>query len=305
MQSNSLSSGYHLAELPSYVDSCAIVFAVHNRKGDILKINHLGSQLLNDLDRSVLHENKGIYSFFKTLDRWKLSHNLEMLCRGAVSSCQQESKSLTRRGGEVNLLWEHSICREGSENNFVSVGINISERKMRENRMAWRADHDSLTGLYNRHYFIDVFSRMVKHCIRYNRSGALLFIDLDNFKQINDAEGHMAGDRLIQMVGRILTRESRETDVVARIGGDEFIIACQDMDELGAVHFVQKLSTQLSRICWEAGKPIATASVGVSLFPRDGDSVDELLTGADMAMYQAKNMGFGKWSLYSGEIQLK
>ena len=178
---------------------------------------------------------------------------------------------------------------------FVSTSTDITERKRTEARMLHLAQHDSLTGLPNRLLFHD---RLHQAMARHRRDGGLLavvLLDLDKFKQVNDAFGHRAGDDVLKRVGERMRAALRESDTVARIGGDEFALILPDLPDPGAAapiaaKIVSELNLpfDLDAGVWEPG-----ASLGIALFPGDGDSAEQLLQNADMAMYRAKAAGGG------------
>ncbi len=142
---------------------------------------------------------------------------------------------------------------------------------------------------------------------RYERSGALLFFDLDQFKYVNDTRGHHAGDALLKLVASQLSRLVRSTDIISRLGGDEFAIVISETDEIGATQVAQKIAEYLADVEMPILKHSyqVSASIGIALFPEHGESVQELLSNADLAMYQAKARGRGSWHLFTGKEAIK
>jgi diguanylate cyclase (GGDEF)-like protein len=171
----------------------------------------------------------------------------------------------------------------------------VSERKRFEGQLQYLADHDPLTGLFNRRRFEGELSRQVAFNSRYGPTGAVLVVDLDHFKYVNDTLGHAIGDEMIGRVGTLLRDRLRETDVVARLGGDEFAILLPSADEEQAllvgediVKSVRSQSVQLSK----DRSLRLTACVGIALFGQDYDVGHEaVLVNADIAMYEAKEAG--------------
>ena len=187
---------------------------------------------------------------------------------------------------------------------FVSTSTDITERKRTEARMLHLAQHDALTGLPNRLLFNDRLQQAMTRCRRSGSVMAMLLLDLDNFKQVNDALGHPIGDRVLQQTGERLRAALRASDTVARIGGDEFALILQELPVAGAATTIaDKLVSQL-------GQPFELdghvwrlrASLGIALFPRDGASAEQLMQNADRAMYRAKAAG-GGFALAAGEIR--
>ncbi|HSA81339.1 MAG TPA: EAL domain-containing protein [Geminicoccaceae bacterium] len=178
---------------------------------------------------------------------------------------------------------------------FVSTSTDFTARKRTEARMLHLAQHDSLTGLPNRLLFHD---RLHQAMARHRRDGGLLavvMLDLDRFKQVNDAFGHRVGDDVLKRVGERMRAALRESDTVARIGGDEFALILPDLPDADAAALIaDKIASQLDRpFELDAGVWQPRASLGIALFPGDGQSVEQLLRNADLAMYRAKAGGGG------------
>lgn len=185
----------------------------------------------------------------------------------------------------------------------------IRDRKMLDHQFAaaveqeaaarFLALHDGLTGLANRVLLMDRLQHEVAQAQRHGWSVAVMFIDLDGFKLINDCQGHAVGDRVLQRVGQRLLANSRSVDTLSRFGGDEFVFVQTEVkDEADVEKVAEKLLQALSEPAEldEDGEPHAPevrASIGIALFPRDGDSAESLLASADRAMYQAKRSGAG------------
>lgn len=164
------------------------------------------------------------------------------------------------------------------------------ERKQAEEHLYFLAHHDALTGLPNRKLFYDRLKQMLATARRHNRPLAIMFLDLGNFKNINDTLGHHCGDLLLQMVGKRLAGCVRATDCLARIGGDEFIVALSDMahpeDVAAAANKILDIFDEPFLIDNQTIQ--ARVSIGISLYPSDGDDIETLIRNADMAMYRAK-----------------
>ncbi|MDJ0739850.1 MAG: EAL domain-containing protein [Gammaproteobacteria bacterium] len=183
----------------------------------------------------------------------------------------------------------------------------LSARVEAEQNLVWLADHDPLTNLYNRRRFQEVFDRMLALSVRYRRTGALLFLDLDQFKYVNDLSGHQAGDSLLLLVASSLRDAIRHTDVLARLGGDEFALVLPEGGTEQAVITANKLQHDLRKVEFTTNGHThkISCSIGITLFPDHGTDLNDLLSNADMAMYQAKEAGGGRWHLYSPDEQAK
>jgi diguanylate cyclase (GGDEF)-like protein len=212
---------------------------------------------------------------------------------------------ILNRKKDGELFWEDiSISPinddEGRITHYVAVKEDISERK-RQEEQAWRlANYDSLTGLINRHYFLARLEQVGSEAQRYDKGFALLFIDLDGFKQVNDTLGHDAGDALLQEAAHRLRECVRESDTVARLGGDEFTIIMPNVDEPDAVEVLaKKVLASLGMTFSVRGYDARiSASIGMAAFPAHGSDSDTLLKHADRAMYTAKAMGKNGYSWY-------
>nr|WP_324258267.1 EAL domain-containing protein [Cellvibrio fontiphilus] len=189
-----------------------------------------------------------------------------------------------------------------------TIGTDISERKLAEtalreqqSRLNYMAFHDSLTSLPNRSLFYDRIYHGLARARRANSRVALMLLDIDRFKNINDSLGHDAGDILLKAIATRLNEGVRDMDTVARLGGDEFVVVLEGIHDIDDVVFVaNKLLSTLSRPIEISGHSISTTvSIGVSVFPEDGEDTDELLKHADIAMYKAKEAGKNNCQFYT------
>jgi diguanylate cyclase (GGDEF)-like protein len=175
----------------------------------------------------------------------------------------------------------------------MGIAVDVSERKAAEERLAFLAHHDALTGVPNRLLLMDRLVQSITHAKRRDRYTALLFIDIDHFKQVNDTFGHATGDELLKIIAQRLCDAVRPGDTVARLGGDEFVVALDDIAEANDVALVaKKIVASFADIFDANGRELAvTCSIGASLFPIDGETPDDLIRCADFAMYGAKERG--------------
>ena len=180
--------------------------------------------------------------------------------------------------------------------------LDITERKEVEAKVAHQAHHDPLTGLCNRAYFIEQLERAMALGRRSSSSLGLLYIDLDEFKPINDSLGHAAGDALLREVAGRLRVCVRRTDVVGRMGGDEFIVLLDSLkhDEDASIVAAKTLEALVEPFFHEGRAMRVTASIGVAIFPADGDDPDAFIAAADRAMYRAKNGGKNRYTVSPG-----
>jgi diguanylate cyclase (GGDEF)-like protein/PAS domain S-box-containing protein len=199
--------------------------------------------------------------------------------------------------GILALHYKSGQSKDESDAELLQAASRLAARALDQRgfteRLEFQARHDSLTGLPNRAYFVELLEGALRDAADRSGSLAVLFIDLDRFKQINDILGHAMGDRLLKEVGQRLKRLLTEDDLAGRMGGDEFtIVLTRQPDEQAAVLASQEfLNAFRAPHQVEDNELFVTASIGVSLFPRHGESVSELLRNADLAMYHAKNSG--------------
>lgn len=170
---------------------------------------------------------------------------------------------------------------------------------------ARNATHDSLTGLPNRKYFHDHLAETITSAIRYKQIFSVLYLDLDGFKTINDALGHAAGDQVIESTARRLEQCVRKGDMVARVGGDEFVVLLRDIDSIDVARVADKIIKILSDSFTIAADPLyITTSIGVASYPQDGDDAKTLIHNADSAMYEAKRNGKNGYRICSSKYAL-
>jgi len=191
---------------------------------------------------------------------------------------------------------------------FVSDQIAMAiKRKMDELQIKKQAYYDQLTGLTNKSLFNDRLNQNIYDAERNDSILAVLFVDLDNFKYVNDSMGHNAGDRLIKIVSNRIKDCLRKTDTVARWGGDEFTIMLPDVKDIANVFNLcsRILNKELSNIVIDNQELRITASIGISMYPQDGDNAETLIKNADTAMYKAKEKGKNTYQLYKPKMNQK
>jgi diguanylate cyclase (GGDEF)-like protein/PAS domain S-box-containing protein len=201
-----------------------------------------------------------------------------------------------RKNGEIFPVWQviTSIKNgRGELIEFISLFHDITLRKRSEAEIAYRANYDTLTGLPNRTLLAERLNQAIKQARRETTRVALLFIDLDMFKQVNDTLGHAIGDVLLQAVAERMRQCVRETDTIARQGGDEFVVLLVDIEGSPAAGTVAEKIISLLGAPFDLGGNTVHigASIGITLFPDDGPDVETLFRNADVAMYRAKNAG--------------
>ncbi|MGZ3238854.1 MAG: diguanylate cyclase domain-containing protein [Burkholderiaceae bacterium] len=203
--------------------------------------------------------------------------------------------------GLYEYLFVPVLTNEGDVEAVAGTSRNITDRKAAEHLNWEKANYDLLTALPNRRLFRDRLEQDVKHAARIGRPIALLFIDLDHFKEANDQFGHEAGDLILRIATERMLSCVRETDTVARLGGDEFTVILQDLNDAGHVELVaEKIVKELASPYPIADQSVdLSASVGIALCPQDGATPDQLINNADQAMYAAKRAGRNRLSFFS------
>jgi diguanylate cyclase (GGDEF)-like protein/PAS domain S-box-containing protein len=212
-----------------------------------------------------------------------------------------------RKNGEFYLEWlTISAVRDmdGDCTHYVGVFRDITQAKESQKKLDHLAHHDPLTGLPNRTLFNDRLAHAMQRSAREHQQLALLFIDLDRFKNVNDSLGHHIGDELLKQVAMALTDKVRDGDTLARLGGDEFILLLENVDgQYGATIVAEKLMSVFESPFVIVGHELfVTCSVGISLFPADGMDLNMLIRNADVAMYQSKAHGRNAYRFYSAEM---
>jgi diguanylate cyclase (GGDEF)-like protein/PAS domain S-box-containing protein len=217
---------------------------------------------------------------------------------------------IIHRNGEVRHIQARTrVIKDDSGRIVKRYGVNqdVTERKRAGEKIQYLATHDSLTGLPNRSMFSQLLNHAIQAARRYQRQFAVLFIDLDRFKIINDTLGHEAGDQLLQEIATRLKQPLRAVDIVGRLGGDEFIILIEEVSDSSQVATVaHKVLTGIMKPITLVGQECRiTASIGICMYPKDAEDEQSLMKNADVAMYLAKEEGKNNYQFYSEDIQSK
>ena len=228
---------------------------------------------------------------------------LARLARGDAERVEFEQRYLQPDGRVISAIGTAAgFVDEGAHRVAIIQVLDISQRKRLEGELEYLAGHDTLTGLFNRRRFAEELERQLGHARRYGGKGAVMMLDLDGFKFVNDSLGHGAGDELMASLAATMTLTLRESDVVARLGGDEFAIMLPEADLEAALAVSAKVLTAIRR----QGKIVSgdrqagvTASIGVTLFDAENRlTADDLIVEADIAMYDAKEAGKDRTCVY-------
>lgn len=213
-----------------------------------------------------------------------------------------------RKNGDVYNEWLsiHVLKDEnGAIARHIAVFSDITDAKKAQETIERQASFDAMTGLPNRNLIMDRLRQVLSSCRRGGRMFAVLFMDLDHFKSVNDALGHAAGDELLVKVGHRIRDNLRDSDSVGRMGGDEFIIVLGDLGKVeDIIPIANKILAEISRPLSIAGQTLQTAtSIGITVYPVDGDAPEALLKNADSAMYEAKKNGRNTFCFFTHRMQ--
>ncbi|WP_164557845.1 EAL domain-containing protein [Massilia atriviolacea] len=274
-----------------------------------------------DTDGHILYANEALAHLLGTPAESACAHRLHDLCPAFAAQIKRDLRAVaeTRAVGRGELRCvaadgaQHTyryvimpvLAADGSVDALTGTARNISELKASEAKILRNAYYDSLTSLPNRTLFRERLDHDMRHAARTGFALALLFVDLDGFKEVNDQLGHDAGDQLLRQCAQRLLACVRATDTVARIGGDEFTVILNEIGQVAVVEMLAgELLSELARPFSIAGKQVQlSASIGISLCPQDGRQPDELLRNADQAMFVAKRAGRNRFSYFTSAMR--
>lgn len=290
-------------------NACSIIIKV-DTEGNITFFNEFAQSFYGYSEDEVIGKNIVLtltpYSDVAGKD---LSAMLRMVKEAPERYHKSESESMRKDGERVWIAWTAKAIRDhsGTVTGILAAGQDITDRKRMEEAIWHQAYHDILTDLPNRMLFIDHLNLALTQARRHRHMMAVMFLDLDRFKSINDSLGHAIGDQLLKAVAYRLNNYLREGDTVARIGGDEYtVLLPQVSHEEDVMTIAQKIISAFQHLFTVNHHELhITASIGISLYPGDGDDVDTLLKNADIAMYHAKEQGRNNYQFYNPSMNIR
>jgi diguanylate cyclase (GGDEF)-like protein/PAS domain S-box-containing protein len=261
-------------------------------------ITGYGEEEIIGRDLGILKSGKHDEAFFQTM--WQ-----EIIAKGRWQGEIWDQ----RKNGEIYPKWliiNTIFAEDGSVMHRIALFNDISHKKASDELIWQHANIDSLTGVTNRRMFQDRLEQEIKKAHRTELPLTLLFLDIDSFKEVNDSLGHAMGDLLLKEAAKRLTSCVRESDTVARFGGDEFTILLSELHDTDSVGRVIQNILQVLSEPFELGNEVAyvSASIGVTCYPNDGEDTETLLKNADQAMYAAKDAGRNRFSYFTQAMQL-
>ncbi len=284
------------------LDTAQVIVLTQNANGNILTLNSYG-EMLTHYKESELDGTPFLHILDLESVQQNLASDLKKIRLGQQRQFRHETITNCKDGSVRHVVWLHSHLdwRLEEDPAVLSVGLDVTEYKRVEGNLAWLADHDPLTNLFNRRRFSEELEHVLSWTDRYGHSGALLFFDLDRFKYVNDTSGHQAGDELLKMIAKMLAHTTRANDITGRLGGDEFAIILPEIKTDDAIGVAKKVLAYLNeaKLTINGRTHKISATIGIATFPKHGNNVYDLLAAADLAMYQAKETGRGAWHLFS------
>lgn len=284
-------------------DFAPVGMALVSMEFRFLQVNAAICQLLGYSGKELL--DMGIEDFSSPEEDEQERAMLLDLTTGRSVSGQIERRYRTKSGNDIWVNVTASILRPNQQPVCYLYQVHdISARKTAESRLARMANYDSLTGLANRAMLNEEIERMIATARRYGHQLAVIFLDLDYFKEVNDSLGHEAGDELLKEISARLRASVRESDIVGRLGGDEFVVLLPEIKQAeDIVSVTDKIQAECLKPLRIAGHEVHVGlSLGASIFPEDADNARTLLRYADSALYHAKSEGRGHLQFYRSEL---
>jgi diguanylate cyclase (GGDEF)-like protein/PAS domain S-box-containing protein len=285
-------------------DHTNLGIALLNLDGCFRRVNRSLCEVLGYSEAALLTMN--FYYLIHPNDLSNLKIHAQQLIDKKIRTYQSEQQCYRKNGDMLWMVSMLSLIRDNTDKPlyFIIQVQNITLQKKAEERLRHMAYHDPLTGLANRNKLEQFINHILVSARRHQQEFALLFLDLDCFKNINDTIGHEAGDLLLQIIAERLCSTVRNMDMVARLGGDEFVLLITEVKKTEAVAIIaQKILENVLKVVVVKGQEIyITTSIGISLYPGDGKNMQSLMKNADLALYRAKEQGRNNYQFYTPEM---
>lgn len=278
-----------------YIEYAGIMFLILDTKGNILLINKRGEEILGYKREEIIGKN-WFENFVPEEIRDELRKYFEFLIRN--NAFEQEDKfkenPVKTRDGIKIIRWYNTILRDekGKIVGVISSGEDITEKKKEEDFLKYLASVDPLTGVYNKRVGFEIFQKEMGLSLVRNSPLAVVFVDIDGLKKVNDNFGHNEGDVYIKIITEAIKKNIRKTDTLFRFGGDEFVLILPHCDRETAERIIEKILVNLKKLREELNKPYEFSfSYGIAVFyPKEDKSIDDLVREADMKMYEMKKI---------------
>ena len=301
--SERMASEQHLRQSAAVFDYTAEAIVITDASGTIVNVNGAFTRMLGYTKDDVIGSNpriwkSGVHETSFYTDLWHTIRD-PGTWRGELVNRSKSGRLIAALATVSAVLDDH-----GKAINYVAIYTDISEIKASQKRLAHMAHHDPLTGLPNRVLFNERLQHNLDRTARSSARLAVIFLDLDHFKHVNDSLGHSHGDQLLIEVAELLSNVLRKDDTIARIGGDEFVILIEEIGDRGElIVIIEKLIAVFDHdFVVDRSNVRVTPSLGVSISPDDGEDPETLLRNADAAMYRAKSLGRNTYQFYTEEL---
>ncbi|MTI71341.1 MAG: EAL domain-containing protein [Firmicutes bacterium] len=283
------------------LNNASIIILMWDLNMNLVEFNKYAEKITGYKKKEILGD-KWLYELIPKEEREPITNMFEEIKKGNIR-LKVEEQLLCKNGKRIDVLWNNSLIYDKEKTFFLSMGIDITQQKKVEKQLYYMAHHDALTGLPNWNLFNIEFNKALNK--KKSEKGALLYLDLDNFKNINDTLGHNAGDVLLKHISSKLSNYIKRPNIVARIGGDEFVIMLKDVfktkDIKDKVNGILDLFNESFVI--EGYEFFISLSVGIAKYPEHGQDITTLYKYADTAMFKAKESKGSKYNFFTLSIE--
>ncbi|MBL4762279.1 MAG: EAL domain-containing protein [Gammaproteobacteria bacterium] len=298
------------AFIEKILDTAQVIILTLDKKGKIFDSNYYGIQLTGFTENELrgknfidLHPDDPVVS-----SSLANLNSMTEITRGNAETFRHETKLSCKNGNVRHIIWIHTSIKNDDNDGpqILSTGLDITERKHIEKQLGWLSDHDPLTELYNRRRFGNELDQACHWAKRHHRQVAILYIDLDNFKDINDTCGHPAGDAILRNVAKALLSATHDVNkithqFIGRLGGDEFAIAIREANNKNTGLLADQILEAINNVCHTTNSIThrLSCSIGIAILPDKESNTAELLSNANYAMHQAKLLGRNCYHIFS------